>query len=124
MPYSLVGEGEPCVQCVRLAFNGKMRTEAVQPIPTPAPPLSRTDNKPVCRDCALADTLVGMKYVPTFEMARIVVANDRQEQLRLPGAPMGLVQMGLMMPNQEGDLQRHHEWLAAHHLPLHDDRPE
>lgn len=95
-----------------------MRSEAIQPVPTPAPPRSRTDNSPVCRDCALAEALVGMQYVPTFEMARIVVANDRQEQLRLPGAPMGLVAMNMMLPNQDGDLERHHAWLAEHGLPL------
>jgi hypothetical protein len=102
------------MRCVRLSFNGQMRVEAIQPIPRPAPPRSRTDNTPCCRDCALADALVGMRYVPTFKMARTVVANDRQEQLRLPGAPMGLVQMGLMLPNQDGDLERHHAWLADH----------
>lgn len=117
-PTAPTGEGEPCMRCVRLSFNGRMRTEAIQPIPQPAPPRSREGNIPCCRDCALADALVGMGYVPTFEMARVVVANDRQEQLRLPGAPMGLVQMGLMLPNREGDLERHHTWLAGHGLPL------
>lgn len=99
------------MRCVRLAFHGQMRTEAIQPVPAVAPPLSREDNSRCCRDCALADGLVAMQYVPTFEMARVVVANDRQEQLRLPGAPMGLVYQGLMQPNADGDLERHHAWL-------------
>jgi hypothetical protein len=116
-PNALIGEGEPCVRCIRLSFSGGMRGEAIQPVPQTAPPRSREDNAPCCRDCALADSLVAMRYVPTFEMARTVVANDRQEQLRLPGAPIGLVQMGLMLPNQSGDLDRHHKWLAAHGLP-------
>lgn len=112
-----VGEGEPCIRCVRLSFGGQLRAEAVQPVPQPAPPRSREDNTPCCRDCALADALISLQYVPTFEMARVVVANDRQEQLRLPGAPLGLVQMGLMLPNKEGDLALHHTWLATHGLP-------
>lgn len=117
MPPALVGSGEPCITCVRLSFNGHMRGEAIQPVPSTAPPLSRNDNTPCCRDCALAETLVSLGYVPNFEMARTVVANDRQEQLRLPGAPMGLVAMGMMLPNQDGDLDRHHVWLREHGLP-------
>ena len=113
---ALVGEGEPCMRCVRLAFHGQMRSEAIQPVPATAPPLSREDNSRCCRDCALADGLVAMGYVPEWGMARTVVANDRQEQLRLPGAPMGLVQQGLMLPNVDGDLEKHHAWLVAHGL--------
>jgi len=90
-----------------------MRREAIQPLPEVAPPRLRADNTPCCHDCELADTLVALGYVPNWDMARTVVANDRQEQLRLPGAPMGLVQMGLMRPSAPGDLERHHEWLAT-----------
>ena len=99
-------------------MHGKLRAEAVLPLPSVAPPRSRPGNKPCCHDCALADALVGMG-IPTWDMARTAVANDRQEQLRLPGAPIGLVQSGLMRPNEEGDLDRHHKWLANHGL-LHD----
>jgi hypothetical protein len=45
--------------------------------------------------------------------ARIAVANDRQEQLRLPGVKMGLVKKGIMQPSKEGDLKRHHKWLDS-----------
>lgn len=115
--FALVGTGEPCATCIRLAFNGRMRPEAIQPVPALAGPRLRRDNSRCCRDCALAETLVSLGYVPEFEMARTVVANDRQEQLRLPGVPTGLVQMGMMLPNQSGDLDRHHAWLVEHSLP-------
>ena len=117
LPFALTGEGQPCLRCVKLVFSDQMRAEAIQPIPPNAPPRSRDTNTPCCRDCALADALIGMGYVPTFEMARTAVANNRQEQLRLPGAPLGLVYQGLMLPNQEGDLERHHAWLSKNGLP-------
>jgi hypothetical protein len=94
-------------------LRANIRREAWQPLPDRFGPLARADNTPCCHDCQTADTLVALDYVPTWEMARTVVANDRQEQLRLPGAPMGLVQMGLMRPSQEGDLDRHHAWLNS-----------
>lgn len=55
--------------------------------------------------------MVRLGYVPDWDMARTAVSNDRQEQLRLPGAPLGLVQMGLMRPSEEGEFERHHDWL-------------
>lgn len=88
-----------------------MRREAIQPLPAPAPPRLRSDNTPCCHDCALADTLVRLGYVPDWDMARTATANGRQEQLRLPGAPIGLVQMGLQRANEAGDLERHWTWL-------------
>ena len=93
-----------------------MDREAIQPLPATAPPRSRVDNRPCCRDCAAADTLVSFGVVPTWEMARTAVSNDRQEQLRLPGAPMGLVGAGYMPANAEGDLERHWAWLDEHGL--------
>ena len=47
----------------------------------------------------------------TWEQARIAVANDRQEQLRLPGMPIGLVASGLVRPSMPGDMEKHHAWL-------------
>lgn len=115
-PPPLIGQGEPCPRCLGASMRGAMRHEAIMPVPAQAPPRSRVDNQPCCLDCALADTLVHLRHVPTWAMARTVVANDRQEQLRLPGAPMGLVYMGYMRPCEDGDLDRHHEWLTAHGL--------
>jgi hypothetical protein len=47
----------------------------------------------------------------TWEMARVATANDRQEQIRLPGAPMGLVLANITLPNAAGDFERHIAWL-------------
>lgn len=120
MQSRLIGHGVPCPRCLHQAMQGKLRSEAVLPLPAAAPPRSRPGNKPCCHDCALADTLVGMTGMMTWDMARTVVANDRQEQLRLPGAPMGLVQSGMMRPCEEGDLDAHHKWLENHGLMRYD----
>ena len=47
----------------------------------------------------------------TFEMARIAVGNDRQESLRLLGAPLGLIYEGWMRASQPGELTLHHAWM-------------
>lgn len=103
-----------CPRCLKLASEGRIRAETLQPLPPGAmAPLAHDGSGKCCRDCAAADTVVRLGHVPTFEMARIAVGNDRQEQLRLPGAPMGLVQAGLMRPSRSGDLEKHHAWLEA-----------
>lgn len=107
-----------CPSCLRASMDGHMRREAIQPLPELAPPLSRQNNAPCCHDCAVADTLVALGYVPDWDMARTVVSNDRQEQLRLPGAPMGLVGMRLMRPSAPGDMERHHAWLAKQGIEI------
>ena len=48
-----------------------------------------------------------------FGMARVAVGNERCDQLRLPGAPMGLVGMGVVRPSKEGDLLSLFGWQAA-----------
>lgn len=48
-----------------------------------------------------------------FLMARICIGNDRQEQLRMPGAKIGLVYFGITKPSAPGDLDRHYDWLRA-----------
>ncbi len=101
--------GDPCPRCHSLYLDGKLRRESVQPIPSGAPLEARPGGGPCCRDCASADTLVKLKFVPSFEHARVAVAHDRAEQLRLPGAPMGLVGMGLVRPSAEGDLKKHYK---------------
>lgn len=104
----------PCPKCMKLAQMGKIRAEAVQPLPSTRPvqcPMDVETKEPICRDCNAAWTLMRISSMPTWEHARVATANDRQEQLRLPGAPMGLVQVGIMLPNKPGDLDRHHHWL-------------
>lgn len=127
----------PCPRCLPLAWNGLIRREIVQPLPE-CPPLSMENNEPCCYDCASADALVKLFNRPDhggsvltasrwkalsrapsdtdgfdFLMARICVGNDRQEQYRLPGAPMGLVYHKLVRPSAPGDLDRHLDWLHA-----------
>lgn len=118
--------------------------EMVQPLPEGAlAPLARDGSGPCCRDCALADGLLsvairGTRFprvefllasrwgrhrrndVPgglTWEMLRLAVGNDRREQLRLPGAPMGLVLSGLQ-PSEPGELDTHRRWTDRHLLTL------
>ncbi len=91
-------------------------------------PPDHPDHGPCCFDCAAADTLVKAGMIlrrpldlrdldQAFLMARIAVGNDRQEQLRLPGIPMGLVFTGLVRPCSEGDLQKHHDWMDRNMIP-------
>jgi hypothetical protein len=51
------------------------------------------------------------KSMTHFLMARIAVGNDRQEQYRLPGAPMGLVKAGFVKASKKGDLQAQWDWM-------------
>jgi hypothetical protein len=46
-----------------------------------------------------------------FGMARIAVANDRQESFRLPGVKMGLCYEGWVRPSQPGEWQLHLAWM-------------
>jgi len=87
-----------------------MRIEAVQPLPEGALAPVGLDGKSQCHDCASAGTLMRLLGL-TWSQARIAVANDRQEQYRLPGVPIGLVYNGIVKPSQEGDLERHHQWM-------------
>ena len=104
----------PCPSCLRAHYQGAIRVEAIQPLPEGVmAPLLRATNEPCCHDCQSTDALLAFTGLPTWNMARTAVGNDRQEQYRLPGAPMGLVYSGLMRPNAEGDLERQHAWLKA-----------
>ena len=100
-----------CPSCVQAFNDGWIRAEAIQAL-TSCPSMG-LDGEPQCHDCASAGTLVRFKYVPTWAMGRTAVGNDRQEQYRLPGMPMGLVKMGLVRASQPGDLEKHHEWLIT-----------
>lgn len=109
---------EPCPTCLPLALEGRIRMETVQRLPEGAfAPLSRKYRRlKICYDCSAAELLVQRKTMgmPLFIMARIAVGNERQEQYRLPGAPMGLVQLGFVRPSKPGDLDDQLEWLNAH----------
>jgi len=135
--------GAPCPRCLPLAFNGQIQIEAVQPLPPPGwAPLAVDGSGPCCFDCQAADTVLKMlarnpgkarphltklvsKRVLTrevasagmdFPMARVCVANDRCEQHRLPGVPMGLVLEGWVRASKPGDFERHLAWMERMHL--------
>lgn len=102
-----------CPVCRDLAVDGKIRPETVQRMPSGAfAKMSRyTRRLKICDDCAAAEMMFGAGLVPTFEHARIAVANDRQEQYRLPGVRMGLVLAGYTQPSKPGDLDDQIAWL-------------
>lgn len=103
---------KPCPHCVAAFERGEIRAEAIQPLPESCPPLAN-DGTPWCHDCSSAERLVRFGTVPTWGMARTAVGNDRQEQYRLCGIPMGLVLAGVVRPSKPGDMEKHHEWLEA-----------
>jgi len=86
--------------------------ETVQRLPRGVfAPTLKKDGQRCCFDCAAAETVQLVLGVPSFVAARIAVGNDRQEQYRLPGVVMGLVQAGLVRPSAPGDLENQHQWL-------------
>lgn len=124
--------GAPCQRCFALWDGGHIDAEMVQPLPScPSIGLNRERQ---CSDCQAAETLLKLGMVATvdlkafvngdekaaddyesgFQMARICVGNDRMEQYRLPGVPMGLVKMGLVRPNAPGDFDAHLKWMDVH----------
>lgn len=119
----------PCQRCLGLSIGGKVWPDMVMPLPQgdAVAPLARDGSGPCCFDCAAADGLfravlqgkhAHLGEASTFDqtwftMARVAVGNDRLEQERLPGIPMGLVYYGLVAPSQPGDLEQHHAWLAS-----------
>ena len=100
---------KPCPSCLEALKTIGMRVEAVQPLPEGAAAPLGLDGEPQCHDCAAAGTLVKMESLD-WTQARIVIANDRQEKLRLPGVPMGLP---FVRPSEQGELKRHHKWLDS-----------
>ena len=108
---------EPCPRCLEAAAEGILHTQAVQRLPEgPFAPLALDGSGKCCWDCASADTLVRMKILPRWGMARTAVGNDRMEQYRLPGVPMGLVQQKLVRPSEDGDFEDQLEWLERQGL--------
>lgn len=101
-----------CESCRSMA--DMLRRETLMPVPKLAPPLSHTlkdragKPMPLCYDCAAAEGLHAnaLRFMDIID-ARIVIANDRQEKLRLPGAPMGLP---TVLKCQDGDFDRLWEW--------------
>ena len=103
---------DACPSCLLVYESCDIVAEAIQPLPEVCPPRNYK-NQAWCHDCASAETLVRFKYVPTWAMARTAVGNDRHEQYRLPGFPMGLVKLGIVRPSQPGDMDKQHDWLVS-----------
>jgi hypothetical protein len=101
----------PCARCIALAREGRIRTETIQRPPRGAfAPLARDGSGPCCLDCASADGLARFQGL-SFVAARIAVGNERQEQYRLPGVPMGLVAAGMVRASARGDFEDQLAWL-------------
>ena len=110
----LFGE-EPCPRCLEFRRSGgSLRREAIQPLyqNRAVNALAVDGSGPCCRDCEAADSVVRRGLLKEWGMARVAVANDRQEQLRLPGVPMGLHLEGITRASVAGELELHHDWLA------------
>ena len=110
----------PCPRCRDLAERGLIRAETVQRLPQGAAAPLGLNRQKECLDCASAETLIRFGFMGEkihdedhFIMARIAVGNDRQEQYRLPGAPLGLVASGLVRPSAPGDLEEQVVWLKT-----------
>lgn len=101
----------PCPLCLKLFEDNKLRLETIQRLPKGAlAPLDSDGNK-ICWDCNTAFTLCKLGNGTFEQHNRIAVANDRQEQYRAPGSPIGLAQKQMLMKNEEGDLEDQHRWL-------------
>ena len=116
-PFSLFGVEHTTKLCP--SCNASMeflRTETLLPIAVGARAPLDLKRRSVCFDCAAAGTLLRTGFGgladasnddTPWQMARIAVANDRQEKLRLPGVPIGIP---FVIASKRGDLKRLHEW--------------
>lgn len=108
---------EPCPVCLELAQKGSIQTQAVMPLPK-FPARLRADGRQCCRDCeATESTMSLIGNHPQFAAARLTVANERLEGLRMPLGMMklfGMCAMGYVRPCSTGDLKPHLKWLEKH----------
>ena len=103
---------EICPRCLVARDERDIHVQAIQRLPEGAfAPLAIDGSGKCCWDCAAADTLVRMKILPRWGMARVAVGNDRMLSYRLPGVPQGLIKEGLVRCSQEGDFEDQLEWL-------------
>ena len=87
------------------------------------PALLRQDGRKCCCDCQATDATMsdtaGFQH-PQFGPARLTIANERIEGLRMPLGMMehfGLCQMGWIRPCSLEDLDSHIEWLEENGIP-------
>ena len=102
---------DACPQCIDDLDSGLLpRAENVQRLPKGAFAPMGLDKRKVCFDCASTATVMHVTGL-NWEQSRIAVANDRSEQYRLPGVPMGLTKDKLVKMNKEGDFEEQLDWL-------------
>jgi hypothetical protein len=102
-----------CPTCVKLAFEDVIDRESIMPLLL-FPARSIYSGERICPDCQAAENLVKAGILPEFDMARISVATERLEHLRLPfgmSEHMGMTKSRLMKPCSIDDLKRHQDWL-------------
>lgn len=110
--------GDPCESCMHFYDNGdgQLRREAIRPLFTDRVlnPLSKNPSIGyICHDCSYAEDL-SQRMGITVEMARVAVANDRQEKMRIPSLSHDMGLPGIR--TSEGELEAIWEWLDEHVL--------
>lgn len=111
---------EPCPVCLELARAGVIQAGAVMPLPK-FPALLRQDGRRCCRDCQATETTMAAGFQhPKFGSARLTIANERVEGLRMPLGMMehfGLCLDGWIRPSSIDDLDLHIRWLKSKEIP-------
>lgn len=103
---------EPCPQCLELYDAESLRGDAVQPMPE-RPALSRRSKRRICSHCGLAEGLADRMGILTDAMARVAVANEFQEALRMPKGFSAVTGLRLFPNVSADDLESYYEWLTA-----------
>lgn len=107
MLFGLAHTRKLCPSCEKMI--GVLRRETLMPVPTNGfAPLSVFKGMGyICFDCGAAETVMRLHKLD-WDQARIAVANDRQEKLRLPG--VGCIGLPYVKAAREGDLDRLQAW--------------
>lgn len=107
--------GEPCESCLHFYDNGEgqLRREAIRPLlkmPGMNPISRYVKGMKICHDCAYAEGMIE-RHGLSMDQARIAVANDRQEKMRLPDGSHLMGLPGLVAA--KGELEAIWDWLDA-----------
>lgn len=106
---------KPCPVCVKLARTECIQRGAVMPLP-PFPARLKSSNEQCCRDCQATETAMQLFGIhPDFTAARLCVANERMESLRMPfgfAENFGMCAAGVVRPASIDDLGAHNDWLT------------
>lgn len=106
----------PCPICKKLVQHGEIPLEGLMPLPK-FPGRNRITGEQCCRDCQATEATMAMGFQhPDFGPARLTIANERIEGLRMPLGMMesfGLCKFKLIRPASIEDLKRHQTWLES-----------